>query len=225
MTPDYYSKSLYGKGLKLCYDIAPPRIRQYLEAEIQYILGEIKGANLVLELGCGYGRVMKLVSSHVKTVIGIDTSEKTLVFGREYLSRRANCFLLGMDASRLGFKPDVFDAVVCVQNGLSAFRVDSRMVVREAIRVAHPGGSILFSSYSPKFWEHRLEWFRLQAKEGLIGEIDESRTKNGVIVCKDGLQLTFVGENQFKKLFTNERTDVTIVEVDESSVFCRVEVL
>lgn len=221
---DYYSQSLYGKRLKRVYDIAPPRVRQYLKAEIEYVLEEIRGMNQIIELGCGYGRVLKILSPHVKNVVGIDTSGKTLRYARQYLSEVQNCHLLQMDASRLGFEPERFDAVLCIQNGLSAFRVDSRTLIREAIRVVRPGGLLLFSSYSPKFWEHRLEWFRLQAEEGLIGEIDEDRTENGIIVCRDGLRLTFVGEDQFSKLFASEKTGVSIVEVDESSVFCRVEV-
>lgn len=221
---DYYSQSLYGEKLKRVYDIAPPRVKQYLEAEIQYVLKEIKGMGTVTELGCGYGRVMKQLSPHVENVIGIDTSGETLAFARTYLSGLP-CRLFRMDASRLGFQPKVFDAVICIQNGISAFRVDSKILVREAVRVTRPGGVVLFSSYSPRFWEYRLEWFRLQAEQGLIGEIDESRTGDGIIVCKDGLRLTFVGESQFKKLFTSEKTKVSVEEVDESSVFCKAEIL
>lgn len=225
MTKEYYSHALYGKNLKRVYDIAPPRVRQYLESEIEYVIEEIKGMDLVIELGCGYGRVMSPVSEYVKEIIGIDTSEKTLAFGKEYLSKVSNCHLFQMNAVQLGFASHIFDAVFCVQNGLSAFRVDSRLLIKEAIRVTRPGGLLLFSSYSPKFWENRLEWFRLQAQEGLIGDIDESKTGDGVIFCKDGLKLTFVGENQFLKLFTSDETNVSVVEVDNSSVFCRVEVL
>jgi len=225
MTKNYYSQSLYGKNLKRVYDIAPPRVKQYLEAEIHYVTKEIKGMDLVIELGCGYGRVMNLLSPYVEELVGIDTAGKSLKFAREYLSALSNCFLFQMNASQLGFKSKVFDAVVCVQNGISAFHVDSKTLVKEAIRITHPGGLLLFSSYSPKFWEHRLEWFRLQAQEGLLGEIDESRTRNGIIVCKDGLELSFVGEKQFLKLFTSDKTNVSAVEVDESSVFCRAEVL
>lgn len=222
---DYYSKSLYGKALEKCYDIAPPRVKQYLAAEIQHIIEQVEGCHLVLELGCGYGRVMRPVSHHVDTVVGIDTSIYSLTYGQNYLSEVKNWYMLAMDASRLGFSRDTFDAVLCIQNGLSAFRVDSTLLVRESLRVTRPGGLLLYSSYSPKFWDHRLEWFHLQAQHGLIGEIDESRTGNGVIVCKDGLHLTYVTESQFVKLFSSKDTRVTTEEIDESSVFCRVEVL
>ncbi|MBU7023865.1 MAG: class I SAM-dependent methyltransferase [Theionarchaea archaeon] len=222
---DYYSKSLYGKALKKCYEFAPPRVKQYLAAEIKYVIEQVEGCHLVLELGCGYGRVMKPVSHYVDTMVGIDTSIHSLRYGQDYLSKEENWHLLAMDASRLGFSRDTFDAVVCIQNGLSAFRVDSTLLVRESLRVTRPGGLLLYSSYSPEFWDHRLEWFHLQAQHGLIGEIDESCTGNGVIVCKDGLHLTYVKDSQFVNLFSSKDTRVTTEEIDESSVFCRVEVL
>ena len=52
-----------------------------------------------------------------------------------------------MDAAALGFRDRVFDVVVCIQNGISAFKVDRRALIAEAIRVTRPGGSVLFSSY------------------------------------------------------------------------------
>ena len=223
MMTNYYSQSLYGEKLKRVYDIAPPRVKQYLESEIQYVQREIEGMDSVIELGCGYGRVMHPLSSHVQTVTGIDTSRETLKYAQEYLSG-IPCHLVLMNASLLGFKSQVFDAVICVQNGISAFRVDSHLLIREALRITRPGGLLLFSSYSPKFWKERLNWFRLQAQEGLIGEIDEAKTGNGIIVCKDGLRLTFVGENQFRNLASSEKAEVSIREVDGSSVFCKIEV-
>ena len=33
-TNSYYSQKISGERLKLCYSIAPPRVKQYLEAEI-----------------------------------------------------------------------------------------------------------------------------------------------------------------------------------------------
>ncbi|MGD2248700.1 MAG: class I SAM-dependent methyltransferase [Candidatus Methanofastidiosia archaeon] len=222
--PDYYAHNLFGKNLKKCYDIAPPRVAQYLQAEIDYVIEQVTGSNRVLELGCGYGRVLAKVSPCVNELIGIDTSVKTLQFAKEYLEV-PNCVCIAMDASQLGLDSNTFDAVFCIQNGISAFKVDSKKVVKEAIRVTRKGGVILFSTYSPHFWENRLHWFKLQSASGLIGEIDESKTRNGKIVCKDGFRATYITGDQFTKLFDTDKTQVSITEVDESSVFCVVTVL
>ena len=56
------------------------------------------------------------------------------------------------------------------------------------INLLAPGGTVYFSSYSAKFWNWRLKWFEEQADKGLLGEIDYDRTKDGVIICKDGFK-------------------------------------
>ncbi|MFB0514569.1 MAG: hypothetical protein ACETVQ_03225 [Candidatus Bathyarchaeia archaeon] len=45
--------------------MAPPRIKRYLNAEIRFVISNLQGKGLILELGCGYGRVMKEVSRFV----------------------------------------------------------------------------------------------------------------------------------------------------------------
>jgi 2-polyprenyl-6-hydroxyphenyl methylase/3-demethylubiquinone-9 3-methyltransferase len=127
-----------------------------------------------------------------------------------------------MDAVRLGFRDGAFDRVVCVQNGVSAFHVDARDLVREGVRVTRPGGLALFSSYSESFWEDRLEWFVLQAEAGLVGEIDWDRTGDGRIVCRDGFTATTFTARQFAALAAEIGVDARIVEVDSSSVFCEI---
>jgi ubiquinone/menaquinone biosynthesis C-methylase UbiE len=177
---------------------------------------------LVLELGCGYGRVMKRVSRFVGWVVGNDVSRESLEFARSHMEscRNYNAFL--MDASRMGFGSCVFDVVFCVQNGISAFGVDKRRLVAEAVRVTKDNGVVLFSSYSPKIWEARLEWFRMQSQFGLVGEIDEEKTCDGTIVCKDGFRATTVSSDQFVELFDEFGLNASVIEVDESNIFCKV---
>ena len=55
---DYYSEQLFAERLRKCYEIAPPRARQYLEAEIDHVAGRIRPGESVLELGRGYGHVL-----------------------------------------------------------------------------------------------------------------------------------------------------------------------
>ncbi len=60
----------------------------------------------------------------------------------------------------------------------------------------------------------------MQAEAGLVGEIDYTRTGNGVIVCRDGFTATTVGEEQFRDLTAGLDVEVAIAEIDESSLFC-----
>lgn len=220
----YYTEKLSAERLKRCYEIAPPRIKQYLEAEINYVLDKLKAADRVLELGCGYGRVLQRLLEKSEKVLGIDTSYASLLMAREYIGNISSCFLIEMDAADLGFRKNSFDAVICIQNGISAFVVDQRKLLEESVSVIRPGGIALFSSYSQHFWNDRLEWFRLQAEDGLIGEIDEAATGKGTIVCKDGFKASTVGPDDFAALVSGLPIKPEIIEVDRSSIFCEIRV-
>lgn len=219
---DYYSKNLSGERLRLCYEIAPPRVVQYLNAEINFVLDKIKPSDKVLELGCGYGRILLKLADKVKKVVGIDNSHESIQLAKELLKDFKNCQVFEMDAKKLDFLDNYFDKVLCLQNGLSAFKLNKRILIKETLRVTSIGGSAFFSSYSEKFWRDRLGWFRLQAECGLLGEIDEAKTKNGVIVCKDGFRATTINESKFSYLCSKLDLIPKITEVDNSSIFCEI---
>lgn len=217
---EYYSAKLSANRLKKCYDIAPPRVKQYLDAEIQYVLGYVKSHYSVLELGCGYGRVLRELIPYAEHVTGIDTSLESLAMAKLLMKSEQNCDLFQMNAADLGLKGNYFDIVVCIQNGISAFKVDPPTLVKESLRVTSSGGTCLFSSYSEKFWEDRLEWFSLQSSHGLLGKIDWEHTGDGVIVCEDGFRATTFNPSRFKDLTLQMGIESKVVEVDNSSVFC-----
>jgi 2-polyprenyl-6-hydroxyphenyl methylase/3-demethylubiquinone-9 3-methyltransferase len=217
---EYYENKLSAEGLRKCYEIAPPRICQYLDAEVRFVTGRIMGKNQVLELGCGYGRVMRQVSTCVGSITGCDTSRSSLELAKSHLLPHRNFGLVLTDASCLAFRSGVFDAVFCVQNGISAFGVSRQRLVDEAVRVTRKGGLVLFSSYSHRIWKHRLAWFKAQSEAGLVGEIDETRTGKGTIVCKDGFHTTTVSRAEFERLFSKSGAEFLLKEVDGSSLFC-----
>jgi SAM-dependent methyltransferase len=203
------------------YDLATPRIQQYLESETDHLLKFINKNDVVLELGCGYGRILPEIASYAKYVVGIDTSLRSLEDAKVITS--GNIYLACMDAVSVGFKDNTFDVVICIQNGISAFKVNQKELIKEAARITRPGGYSLFSSYSEKIWNERLKWFELQSEAGLLGEIDYKRTVDGVIECKDGFRATTLGTEQFLKLTGDLAAEINIREVDESSIFCEIK--
>lgn len=219
----YYSEKLSAERLKQCYDIASPRIRQYLKAETEYILSHIKPEDTILELGCGYGRVTEILTQKALKVYGIDNALKSLKYAGELFANGLKCKYLLMDAAVSGFKNNSFDAVICIQNGISAFRIKPEILIREAVRITKPNGIILFSTYSEKFWDARLEWFELQAEYGLLGEIDYGNTGNGIIICKDGFKAVTFSPEELLEVAKRAGFSVRIDEVDESSIFCTIK--
>jgi SAM-dependent methyltransferase len=176
----------------------------------------------VLELGCGYGRVLRPLLPRVRVAFGIDTSFSSLRMALEFAGRGASLRLACMDAVHLGFREHFFDLTICIQNGICAFAVDQQQLFREALRVTRSGGLVLFSTYSARFWEHRLEWFEVQSAHHLIGEIDYQATGNGVIVCKDGFRATSADATTFERLAAGVGVAPRITEVDNSSLFCEI---
>jgi 2-polyprenyl-6-hydroxyphenyl methylase/3-demethylubiquinone-9 3-methyltransferase len=216
----YRAQKLSGEKLKLCYSIAQPRVKQYLEAEIDFVLNKIKPTDRVLELGCGYGRVLLSLAEKATLAVGIDRALDSLRLHGDLCQNVPRCSVLAMDASRLGFKNSQFDKVVIIQNGISAFKLEQKVLIAEALRVTRLGGSVLLSSYAERFWEDRLAWFRLQAEHGLIGEIDEGKTKKGLIVSKDGFKSAAVTARDFRALTSEFGLVPLVTEVDGSSLFC-----
>jgi SAM-dependent methyltransferase len=216
--PGYYTERLAADRLRACYDLAPPRTKAYLEAEIEFVLAKTTPSMLALELGCGYGRVLERILPRVRVAFGIDTSPSSLCMALEYLGRKPSLWLACMDSVRMGFRDRAFDLTICIRNGICA--VDQQQLFREAIRVTRSGGLVMFSSYTPQFWEHRLDWFEIQSAHHLIGEIDYQATGNGMIVCKDGFRATTADRASFEKLAAGLEVIPRITEVDGSSLFC-----
>lgn len=215
----YYESHLAAERLRQCYAIAPPAAQTYLRTEIEFVAEQLQGLSSALELGCGYGRVLAALAPDLTSLYGIDTSAVSLQMARQELAA-GPCRLSAMNAAELGFKDSVFDAVICIQNGISAFGVEPLQLVREALRVTRSGGRVLLSSYAERFWDARLEWFEAQAAHGLIGKIDRRATGNGVIVCEDGFRATTFGPDDFRAMAAAIDLRATITEVAGASLFC-----
>jgi 2-polyprenyl-6-hydroxyphenyl methylase/3-demethylubiquinone-9 3-methyltransferase len=219
----YYERRLAAEQLRRCYEVAPPAAQAYLEAEIAHVAVRLRPGDTVLELGCGYGRVLSRLAGRAGTIWGIDTSRASLALAAGFCADEVNagCVRLAlMDAATLAFRDRFCDCVVCIQNGVSAFGVDRRALFREAVRVVRPGGRVLFSSYAQRFWPDRLDWFRIQAAAGLIGPIDETATRDGTIVCRDGFRAETVGRGEFRALAASVGLEPRLEEVGGSSLFC-----
>jgi 2-polyprenyl-6-hydroxyphenyl methylase/3-demethylubiquinone-9 3-methyltransferase len=216
----YYTGTLSAGNLERCYEIAPPRILQYFDAEIDFVASSLDHSDRVLEMGCGYGRVLPRLQKVTSNVVGVDTSLGSLLYGRTMFLESPSIQLAQMDAGITAIQDDSFDVVVCIQNGISAFKVDPIVLVGESLRIAIRGGKCLFSTYSDKIWEERLRWFQLQAEEKLLGEIDWNKTKKGTIVCEDGFVATTFSEDDFLRIASKLEVSSEIIEVDSSSLFC-----
>ena len=101
----------------------------------------------VLDLGCGAGRTTAALADKGFEPIGIDLASALL---KEARARHPQVDFRRMDASRLDFPEDVFDAAVFSYNGVDClYPLAARvMCFREVFRVLKPGGTFLLSSHN-----------------------------------------------------------------------------
>ena len=215
---NYYEQSLNSTKLFQVYQTKYPRIKRYFDEEIDFVRRNLNGNEKVLEVGAGYGRIIKELAPFAASIVGIDISESSVELGKDYMKGCPNCSIQVMDAHNLEFGEE-FDVVLCLQNGLSALKGQPMHLIGQCLKVLIPGGRAYFSTYSAKFWKHRLAWFHEQADKGLLGEIDLEKTQDGMIVCKDGFVAITFSEDELRKLGEESGCHYRIEEVDESSLF------
>jgi len=221
MQPNPYKNHLNAQKLHQVYQTKHPEVKAYLDAEIAFVKDRLHRTDHILELGAGYGRIMKELAPVCESIIGIDISEDNVVFGREYLHDVTNTKLVVMDAHNI--EPEVIgaplDAVLCLQNGLSAMKVEPFSFIQQIMELLSPNGTAFISTYSAKFWEFRVKWFLEQAEKGLLGEVDLEQTKDGVIVCKDGFRAVTHSPEELDEIGKVSGYPYEVLEVEESSVF------
>ncbi len=123
--------------------IDPNRVRQ--------VLGYLKPNQLVLDLGCGHGKMAAEINRSQAKTIGLDFSAVILrkAFAREITVVRAD-----MDEGHLPFQSDCFDAVVFAQTIEHVFHHEH--VMSEAVRVLKDGGQLILSFPNIAHWRFRL---------------------------------------------------------------------
>ncbi len=217
MDSNYYDEKLNSQKLWEVYNTNIDRIKQYLAAEIEFVRQNLKKSENVLELGAGYGRIVKELAPYCQTIDGIDVSDESVAFSKAYLSSSPNAAIYKMDIHRMEIS-ETYDVVLCLQNGLSAMRL-SKEEIAGIFELVKSGGRVYFSTYSARFWNTRLEWFEEQASKNLLGKIDTNKTKDGVIICEDGFRATTQSEEDFEEIGDFLGYPYEIKEVDESSLF------
>ena len=94
-----------------------------------------------LEIGCGIGRVGKLLAPQVRRWVGCDVAENMLGHARERLGHMPNVELVALSGVDLAPIPDAsVDAVYSTVVFMHLDEWDRWAYVREAFRVLRPGG-------------------------------------------------------------------------------------
>lgn len=119
----------------------------------------------VLDLATGTGRVPLLIAAEPGFdghVTGVDFSRNMLARGSAILRSKGfedKVDLIEGDASALAMADDCFDLVTCIEAPL----VNEKKVLKEALRVLKPGGTLIYSKHSDN-WGRMLPGKSLNIK-------------------------------------------------------------
>jgi len=126
---------------------------------------QLKKTDLVLEIGCGAGRVGEHLAPHVTSWIGADTSIKMLEHARAALQQAENVRFVHLNGYDLhGVESSTVDAVYCTAVFMHLDEWDRYRYIVEAYRVLRPGGRLYVDNFdltSPDGWKLFLDMAKL----------------------------------------------------------------
>jgi ArsR family transcriptional regulator len=103
----------------------------------------------VLDIGCGTGRMMALLSPTADTVLGIDLSRQMLALARTRIAEQglANCTVRQADMAAIPLPDASFDIVVLCM--VLHYADEPAAVLAEAARLVAPGGAVAVIDLAP----------------------------------------------------------------------------
>lgn len=125
-------------------------VRTFLRAEIPYLKTHLKKGTRVLDVGCGYGRVLKCLRNGSWELWGMDNSRNELRQAKHYIGRAPNVHLVLGDVRNTGFPRGFFDAAYVTGNTFGNLGRSKVPVLKEFTRIVRKGGSIIVTTYNEK---------------------------------------------------------------------------
>lgn len=122
---------------------APSEDSAETEGNIESILsglGDTTGIQAALEIGAGYGRLVKAMRKRIPNVVGVDSSQSLLAMSKEYLAGVPGVQMIKGDGSTLPVDSDTFDFVysyIAFQHMHTLEIIKS--YIEETFRVLKPG--------------------------------------------------------------------------------------
>jgi ubiquinone/menaquinone biosynthesis C-methylase UbiE len=152
---DVYAGGLLNRALDP--GTQPPEIRAFLRAEMDLLLTVIRAEMRLLDVGCGTGRHLAMLSDRLRSGIGVDYEHSYIVEARRRAGAPHLQFLTA-DATAIPLVA-TFDFATCLTNTWGTMS-DKPAVLKEMRRLAPKPQTRLLSVYAEASVPSRREWYR-----------------------------------------------------------------
>ncbi len=126
----------------------PILLQQFFELDLKYIHTNLEANKEVLEVGCGFGRLLPELSKLSRNVTGIDFSDLQLSQAQEIVANLKNVQLLKMRAESMAFRSESFALSLCMNCTLGNMPNIEKTVVEEMVRVTKSGGKVIIRIFA-----------------------------------------------------------------------------
>lgn len=149
-----YTQGLLRKALDP--STQPAAIRAFLKEELELVRSLLRPRSRVLDFGCGMGRHLIGLDSHLGRSVGFDYESSYIKEARQARAG-AGCVFFVADATAVPLVVP-FDAAICLTNTWGTMS-DKLGVIHEMRRLSPAVGTRFVTVYSPASVAARREWY------------------------------------------------------------------
>lgn len=196
----------------------PESYKEFFTEERKFLEKNILKDSIVLDVGCGDGRMIKFFSKICKKVINIDNDKNAFEKCKENSKQLNNVEIFLEDAENMHFQDKELDVVCCIGTFCN-FGETKHKILLEMKRVLKENGILIITIYNENALEERLKIYEKYTPGEFINK------GNGTILYKNGVISEQFSEEQIRKILREASFDVE--EVIKGGIFylvkCRKE--
>lgn len=190
-----------------------PRIfADYMSREIIWLKQNIPKNSVIVDMGCGEGRHLKLLARTIKEGVGIDNSKTMYQKSKKNLSKYKNIKVFYEDATKTHFKSNYFDITLCMNNTFGNLYEKQMKALKEMKRITKRNGKIVISVHSSTSKAVQTK-FKLYKNVGLTG----MKKDKDYVYTNEGFKSQMFSKSKLKSYFIKTNLNAQIITLNPMS--------